>query len=189
MVRRKLDEQELMVATEKLLLEKGYKGFNFLSLASRLEVGRSTLYDYYSSKEELITTYMERVMNKVIEECEELDLHKSPEDQLQQIIEIFANYSQVHQIAQIIPLMQGETSDDLKESLGRLMDQHHKIVAVIIRIIEQGKAEGSFRNDISTPILAVLLFNFVKAPDFLKVEDKVWGQISADVILNGLKKL
>ncbi|MGF7088502.1 AcrR family transcriptional regulator [Kroppenstedtia sanguinis] len=32
-------------------------------------MGRSTIYEYYSSKEQLILVYMERLMNQIMKEC------------------------------------------------------------------------------------------------------------------------
>lgn len=62
MTRRKLHKPELMKVTEKLLLEQGYGGFNFSTVASLLNIGRTTLYEYYASKDELIVDYMNELM-------------------------------------------------------------------------------------------------------------------------------
>ena len=52
---KKMDEAAMLRETEKLLLERGYEGFSFKALSANLDIARSTIYEYYSHKDDLIT--------------------------------------------------------------------------------------------------------------------------------------
>ncbi len=119
MTRRKLREEELLAATEELFLEKGYEGFHFKALSEKLNVGRSTLYEYYPNKEELICSYMLKVMEQIFDECNGLSSN-TPLQELRELLYVFMKYSQIHKIIQIIPIMNRDVSPAVERAIQRL---------------------------------------------------------------------
>ena len=62
MARQKLHIDELYEVSGKILVEKGYAGFHFKLVADQLNVSRSTIYEYFSNKDELIASLMVHLM-------------------------------------------------------------------------------------------------------------------------------
>jgi AcrR family transcriptional regulator len=187
MAKRKIDFQDLMTETERLLLEKGYDSFHFKLLADRLNVARSTIYEYYSSKEELVTAYMMNIMSRVTAESEALDDQSSPLQQLKEFMRIFIKYSQVHQIAQIIPLINRNSSPAVKSSIERLSDDHEKLYETIVDLMEQARQAGEIRSDIPVCVLARVYFTAIEIPNHEKSNDKDWAELIFQVLYGGMK--
>src|SRR5690625_958542 len=87
-IRKKIKHKTLMKKTEKLLLEQGYGGFNFSLLSNHLNIGRSTLYEYYASKDELVADYMTELMVSYTEELTLIAEGPDAEAQLIQLIQL-----------------------------------------------------------------------------------------------------
>lgn len=187
MAKRKIDFQDLMTETERLLLEKGYDSFHFKLLADRLNVARSTIYEYYSSKEELVTAYMVNIMNRVTAESETLDPLSSPLQQLKELMRIFIKYSQIHQITQIIPLINRNSSPAVKSSIDQLSGDHKRLYRTIMDLIEQAKRTGEIRSDVPTSVLARVYFTAIEIPNDEKSNHRDWGELIFQVLYEGMR--
>ncbi len=176
MARRKVDKQELFAVTEALLLERGYNGFHFGVLSERLGVGRSTIYEYYSSKEQLILVYMQRVMNQIMKECQEWASDPALK-RLKGYLAVFMRYSQIHRITQILPMIDRSVSPEVNASIKQLSDSHQTVYSWIVDAIEEAKSEGEIRRDLSTSLIAAMIFSSIQLPDAMRGE-----QISGDQV-------
>ncbi|MGO4180974.1 TetR/AcrR family transcriptional regulator, partial [Paenibacillus sp. TAF43_2] len=90
-------ETELLDTTKKLVLEHGYDGFHLKLLSQHLSGARSTIYQYYSNKEEIVAACMKRVIAKVLENCSAID-ETDPMDALEQLLLIYVEESTLHQL-------------------------------------------------------------------------------------------
>lgn len=187
MAKRKIEFQDLMAETEKLLLEKGYDGFHFKLLADRLNVARSTIYEYYASKEELVTAYMINVMNRVTAESESLATLSSPLQHLKKLMQIFIKYSQIHQITQIIPLINRNSSPAVKSSIDRLSGDHEKLYRTIMDLIEKAKQIGEIRSDVPSSILARVYFTAIEIPNDQEWNHRDWSELIFRVLYEGMR--
>lgn len=186
MAKRKIEFQDLMAETEKLLLEKGYKAFHFKLLADRLNVARSTIYEYYSSKEELVTAYMINIMNRVTAECEALEQLPSPLEQLKALMRIFIKYSQIHQITQIIPQINRNSSPAVKSSIDRLSEDHGKLYRTIMELMEKAKETGEIRSDVPSSVLARVYFTAIEIPNDGESDHNDWSELIFRVLYEGM---
>src|SRR5699024_5981174 len=146
MTRRKLEHRELMQATEELLLEQGYGGFNFSALSTLLKIGRSTLYEYYASKDELIATYMDDLMDHYMDDLAKIVARNHAKEKLVLLIELMITYAHIHGIIKMIPLLQNDSKkvQHLKE---KFVQDHLVILEKIREIIEQGKRANVIRKN------------------------------------------
>lgn len=186
MSRRKLREEELMKATEALLLEKGYEGFHFQGLSKRLNVGRSTIYEYYSSKEELVTSYMLKVMQQIFDECRRLPSTHTPLQQLKELLHVFMKYSQIHQITQMIPMVNRNVSPGVKLAIRRLSEDHHRLFSRMTRLIDEAKSQGEIREDISSVIISRIFFTAIQIPCSEEIDPRAWSEMIFQVLYEGL---
>lgn len=159
--KRSLDHIELFAETEKLVLEKGYTGFHFKALAERLGVARSTIYNYYPNKEELITAYMIHVLKQVIER---IDSAFSADEPLKVLVKIWARYANLHQLLQIMPYIDHEASDAVNENVQKMFKQFSEMKEKLTMIIRQMQTEGNVRTDVAEAALVGFLMASVQIP-------------------------
>lgn len=184
MAKKKINPQELLDAAEELLLERGYSGFHFGALSEKLGIGRSTIYEYFSDKDELITAYMDQVMNRVIEDCREC-APLSGLNRLKGYLNVFLRYTQIQRIIQILPMLDLSASPEGGEAVARLIEQHRLIHRWIVEAIEEAKSMGEIRSDQSTRLIAAMIFSSIQLPDVMQGES-VTGEMVIDLLYQGL---
>lgn len=185
MTRKKLNRIELMKTTEKLLLEQGYGGFNFSALSSLLEIGRSTLYEYYASKDELVVDYMHELMVNYTAELTAIANHENAKDQLIQLIELMIKYAHIHNILKMIPLLESDSQAVIRMKK-QFIDDHLQIIEQIKSIIHHGKQKNIVREEIPTDVLVNLLFNTINKPASLKMDNKTWAKWIWEILYKGM---
>ncbi|MCT8138760.1 TetR/AcrR family transcriptional regulator [Anaerobacillus sp. CMMVII] len=185
MARRKVEKTTLFSATESLLIEQGYRGFHFKSLSERLKIGRSTLYEYYTSKEELITDYLVHMLDGIIEECSEISKTDAV-GQLKEILKILLKYSQLHQIVLVIPFIDPHHSSQVEMALANLKRDHDLLYDKISSLIEVGKSEKTIRSDIETAVIASMIFNAIQVPNSLKINEEKWSEKVLEILFTGI---
>lgn len=173
-VRKKIKHQTMMEVTEKILLEQGYGGFNFSVLSNELNVGRSTLYEYYGSKDELVADYMTELMVSYTNELKEIVEAKDAEKQLFQLIKLMIKYAHIHDVLQMIPLMQSD-SEPVQKVKKNFVKDHLVIIDYIMDIVEFGKEQKVIKEEIPTKILVNLLFNTINKPSSLDMDLASWA--------------
>ena len=186
MARKKLEYEALMKATEKLLLEQGYGGFNFSILSSHLHIGRSTLYEYYQTKDELIADYMNNVMDSFTEELQSIAGLDDVKEQFILLIRLMIKYSHIHSIIQMIPLLQSK-SEVVVNLKKKFAEEHLHILQHVKDIIEKGKREKIVKQEIPTDVLATIIFHTINDPVFLEMDKKVWADWIWEIIYHGMK--
>lgn len=185
MARRKVEKATLFSATEALLIEQGYQGFHFKSLSERLKIGRSTLYEYYTSKEELITDYLEYTLKEIVSKCNEISSANSLEI-LKSMLRIFLKYSQIHQIALVIPFINPNHSPKVEASLANLKKDHDYIYIMVYELVENGKRENRIRDDIETSVLVEMIFHTVQVSNPKGSDEEHWIEMVLAVLFSGI---
>ncbi len=183
---RSIDETELMKVTEELLLEKGYKGLHFKLLAERLGVGRSTIYEYYANKDELIASYMVNLMSTIREKCLALD-DREPIQQLKGLLEIFISYSHIHQFIKYIPYLKAVKTGKMEEQIVKLDQDHGTLFLIIVNMIKKGQKEKLLRSDLPPEVITTIFFNSIQVPNAVTIEPKDWSEKLFSVIFHGIK--
>lgn len=184
---RKTDSAELMKAAEILLLEKGYKGFHFKALSEGLDVARSTIYEYYSNKDELITDYMIHLMEAIMEKIDQLQQDTDTINKLKKLLALFLEYSYLHSVMSIRPLIEQSSSEMVESNLLKLDLYHKEMFELIILIIEEARLAGFLRKDLPSTVAAGIFFHAITIPNVEGFPADKWSSILFDIILNGLK--
>jgi|SRR5690625_1979482 len=184
-IRKKIKHKTLMKTTEKILLEQGYGGFNFSLLSSELNVGRSTLYEYYASKDDLVADYMTELMVSYTEELTEIAKGPDAEEQLIELIQLMIKYAHIHDVLQMIPLMRSD-SEAVQKVRENFVKDHLVIINYIIGIVEFGKKKSVIREEIPTKILVNLLFNTINKPSSLDMDIDTWASWVWEIISVGV---
>lgn len=185
--KRLIDEQELMNATEQLLVEKGYEGFHFKALSEKLGTARSTIYEYYPNKDVLIATYMKKSMEMIITQVEELKKIKKAKEQLKKLMDIFISYSHLHHLLQVIHQLKMAKSDHIQKQIEELSNDHQKLFSLIVEMVERAQKENWVRHDISSYVIATIFFTSIQIPKVVEMDPGVWSQNLFSVIFDGIK--
>lgn len=184
--KKKIDHQELMIETEKLLLETGYDSFHFRLLAERLGVGRSTLYEYYANKDDLITAYVHSFAYERVEESKlVLEIHDL-QDQIEAFLRVFLKYNHIQQIIIMVTQMEGQKKPQNEESIIRIKKLIKDINAISLQIIQKGKKEGKIRQELDDMFISYMMFNLIQIPNFRQQSDKERLKLFVDFLLNGV---
>ncbi len=150
--------EDILEAAKKVFAEKGFSGSTLDEIALRAEYGKGTIYNYFSSKEELFLTLVreglqsfKNTVNQALAPCE------SVVEKLEKYIEVALDYFYDHQNAfKIISFeihqpnsLSGVIQDELRETYSREL-------YFISQLIEQGVREGRFRITDSQRLARVL---------------------------------
>jgi len=185
MARQKLHIDELYEVTGKILIEKGYAGFHFKLVSDQLNVSRSTIYEYFSNKDELIASLMVHLMDTIMAEYEGLEHVETPMQKLRHIFDSFMKYAHIHQILLFAPFVNGDASDNVKKSMATLRQQHHTLNRMLTDVIETCKQFGSIRADVPSALVASLLFQAIQIPKSRETSETDWNSLIFNVLLEG----
>lgn len=187
MAKRKVEKRVLFSATESLLIEQGYHGFHFKALSERLKIGRSTLYEYYTSKEELVTDYFVHMLEAISEEVDAIS-EADPVTELKELLNILLRYSQLHQIVVVIPIIDSNHSPKVETSLTNLRKDFELLYEKMRTIIEAGKKEKQFRHDLKTEVIISMVLNVIQVPNRLEISEEVWREAVVGILFHGISK-
>jgi AcrR family transcriptional regulator len=187
--KKKVDQQELMQVTEELLLKIGYERLNFKLIATQLFVGRSTIYEYYSNKEELVSEYMLKLMNQVLERVDQIEEGESvdPLTNLRKVLLVLLDYKHVHLITEITPVLD-RTSPIVDQKLVKLAELEQKLFTFIHTQFQMAEQLGVLRQDLQVQIKTNFLYQLIKLKKEEKIEREEWAEVLFSLLINGLKK-
>lgn len=154
---------QLVKIAMDFIASKGFEGFRYQEVAKAAGINTGTLFYYFSNKEELIHGVMQhlreefsktpgRPADKPTTALEELRLEfESVSDLLQNQPRLFLVHAEISLRGLRDPIIEKEV-----RNLDRLWKQH------LIQLIEQGIAEGIFRNNVSSESTALSLITQFK---------------------------
>jgi len=157
---------EIAAVAVRLFAKKGYAGTRLLDIARAAGVGKSTLYEYFATKEDLFTsaTYI-WIKNKfsgledILADCEDpVAQLKSLGDHLETVVSIH-NQDMTRMFVEFLQQSVLEGGVLFKHS-HFLMQQMRKSPEAIEEVLLKGVAKGIFRPEIA-PIADKLAINFM----------------------------
>ncbi|GAA3886048.1 TetR/AcrR family transcriptional regulator [Leifsonia kafniensis] len=156
---------ELVKLAADVFREKGYAGATLGDVAAAFGTDRASLYYYVSSKEELFQECIRGLTGTNLERAEHIAAkEESPRVRIRALIAMLLN-SQVEHYPYMY-LYIGEdmariTSNDA-EWAAQMVDITRKIERIFIDAINEGKAKGEFRADLSTTLIANSIFGMTQ---------------------------
>jgi AcrR family transcriptional regulator len=85
--------KEIFDASVHLFLEKGFNEISLREIAKVAGVGKSTLYDYFTSKDEILVSYFENEIQKITERAQEIARQELDiSEKLRQIMQMHLEY-------------------------------------------------------------------------------------------------
>lgn len=182
--RKTINQARLFHETEKLVMESGYGGFHFKALSERLGVARSTIYNYYTNKEELITDYMLHLLEEVVKNMNKADSEETP---LKYLIHLWSRYAHMHQMLQIMPYINQHATERVETNINRMFVLFSEMKRKIELILKAGQEKGQIRTDIQMTTLVGLIMATVQVPVH-HVSQSQWVEEVYELVIHGLKK-
>ena len=184
---KKMDEAEMLIETEKLLLERGYEGFSFKALSANLDIARSTIYEYYSHKDDLITDYMFILVKKVMVEMEKISSETTGLDTMKEWLKLFMRYDQVHYMISMRAQLDQSESEIARNRLKQMDGLHGKMFFMLSNQVKKAKELGEVRDDLPNELVASFFFHSILSRPANDENIEGWADKLNDIIENGVR--
>jgi len=139
-----LRRTEIAQIASRLFFEKGFSETSVREIAEAAGVGKSTLYDYFSTKDDILLTYFENEIQTITQIAEGINQLKLPAyEKLSQLMQAHLAYLLANK--QFYLRLTVEMQRLSLESQQRMQVSRHGYQDLICRLIESGIQEGSFR--------------------------------------------
>ncbi|WP_256756979.1 TetR/AcrR family transcriptional regulator [Cohnella sp. WQ 127256] len=181
---RAFTKTELLDATEELLLERGYDGFHLKALSEKLNGARSTIYEYFSNKDEIVAACMRRTMEQMLAACTAIE-NLPPMLALKKTLVIFLEQAHFHKLMLAAPKVDQTASEKAKVDLLYLDQGHMELKAQLMALFEKAKQEGLIRADIPLPVIVAVFFHAIETPNWLELPAEQWAEMLFKLWLDG----
>lgn len=177
-------DSELLDTTEALLLEHGYDGFHLKLLSEHLHGARSTIYQYYANKEEIVAACMKRVTMRTVQSAAEVD-ETDTKTALRQLMHLYARESKLHQLLSNVYKVKTASSAAAAKDVEWVLDAHNTLKAQLSRLFDRASKEGVIRSDVPLLVLMSVFFNLIETPNMMQMPAPQWGEMLFRVWLEG----
>lgn len=189
MARKKtFTHEELYTATHQMMLEDGYDQFNFMKLATELEVTRTALYKYYSNKDDLLQDYLMNQMKRFVQRIETTEWSEQYEDKLLELLDLVFDFADTHRISLQIPHQQWTEENEHMSDIQKSKQLHQTFFNFIHGVIEEGQKNGFLASDIPPLILIEIIFHSVTLPNLSGLSTQKRKYFLKKILFKGILK-
>jgi AcrR family transcriptional regulator len=156
--------KEIFDSSAHLILEKGFNETSMREIAKAAGIGKSTLYDYFQSKDEILASYFEGEIVKITERALEI-IQQSDDvtEKLKKIMLMHLKY--LVENKHTFLKLSVETQRLSTESQRQIQEKRHAYQDMLRELIEEGIREEEFRP--INPLLAARnIFNLLASAVF-----------------------
>ena len=150
----------ILEVAQELLVEKGYRDASMDEIAARVGIAKGTLYQHFPHKEDLVVALLEAHVERFERTVDEAACASQPaRARLEQILRyVYDGRDGAYTMVQLL------TRDpDIWKSLAERKDQVlgrvERTMAQVGRILEDGKADGSFDPSVPTALMQRAFMN------------------------------
>ena len=156
--KREAKRERILDAAVLEIARHGYYGTTVATIAGRAGVADGTIYLYFKSKEEILVSIFERAMGQFIAQAQDIvdDATAGAADKLRRVIELHLTLLGTDRDLAVIFQVEFRHTLHVLELLSRSRLQEY--LALIARIVDQGKRDRGFRNDADALFTAKLVF-------------------------------
>jgi AcrR family transcriptional regulator len=172
----------------RLFLDQGYHETSMRQVAEAAGMGKSTLYDYFRNKEEILLYFVEQEMDTSHQDAAQIAAMNIPvEEKLRRILRSLWGYLEENK--EIAMLIARESSRLGEKATQRIDSRHENYRKILEGVIQQGIQEGIFR--VANPPLAAFALHSMMTMPWLRMRgDEGVAEIAdelVDLFLSGIK--
>jgi TetR/AcrR family fatty acid metabolism transcriptional regulator len=167
-VRREAKREQILDAAVLEIARRGYYRTTISAIASRAGVADGTIYLYFKNKEDLLVSIFENAMRRFTEQARRIveggggtgaDAAAGAEEKLRRIVGLHLSLLGEDRDLAVIFQVEFRHTLHILERLSRSGIREY--LALIARVVEQGKDEGVFRRDLNALFAAKVVFGIV----------------------------
>lgn len=160
-----LTKEEIFEVTKDLLREEGLHGVHFKNIADKLDVGRSTLYEYFPNKDDLLLAYMQKLMNEMNDKVNEIEDQLPPNEKLFQLLLILLEHTQLHQIDRMIRDVQSSNKHAASFYRNQLHEDLMHTYHLMMKWIAEAKDQKIWKSSVNSSLVGDLMFHSILFPN------------------------
>lgn len=134
----------ILDATDLLLSRYGYKKMTIDDLAREVGIGKGSVYLHFSSKEEIVLSHIDRIVERVKEDLEKIAAGKaSPEEKIREMMlsRVLIRFDSVQHYTESIDELLSSLRAKVIERRKQYFREEAEIVATVIK---EGQTSGTF---------------------------------------------
>jgi AcrR family transcriptional regulator len=136
--------REIFNASVHLFLSKGFSETSMREIAAAAGVGKSTLYDYFPSKDHVLLSYVEEELQALTGTLQAIAAQETTaQERLQHMVFTYMEYLAANE--DFYTRLSSQVQRLALESLERIQRKRHALQDVLRQVVEDGIREGSFR--------------------------------------------
>ena len=177
-------KSELLDQTKKVLLENGYEGFQLKLLSKSLVGARSTIYQYYANKEEIVAACMKRVMENVLQKASALD-ETDCMTALQNLLTVYLEEADFHQLLGDAHKINTANSVAAASDLEFIEQAHMTLKNQLELLFVRAQEEEHLNTSIPLPVIIGVYFNLIETPNMMNIPTPEWSKLLYRMWLGG----
>lgn len=135
---------EIFHQVVNVFLKKGFQETSMREIAEAAGLGKSTLYDYFKTKDEILVYYFEDQLNDLTAEAQQMAMqNKSADERLREITQMHMELLQANK--SLFLKMSMEAQRLKPESQKKIQEKRHAYQDLLRALIDEGIREGAFR--------------------------------------------
>ena len=181
-----LRENVILETTHHYMMEQGFADMNMDALASRIGISKATLYQHFSSKEELAVRVILYSMRESEEHFKSLDASLPALERLEIVLR-----RGIEKRMKLWSLRTPVLPATIRED-PRIYEQYRKLAYAVAELVDAAKADGSVRTTLSTPVVVRMYSSFftILYQDLIHdniVSPEELGESLVSIFLNGIR--
>lgn len=177
-------KSELLDQTQRVLLEHGYEGFQLKLLSAKLVGARSTIYQYYANKEEIVAACMKRVMESVLQKASAIDETECM-IALQNLLTVYLEEANLHQLLGDAHKINKANSAAATIDLEFIEQAHITLKIQLERLFVRAQEEGHLDTSIPLPVVIGVFFNLIDTPNMMSIPLPQWSKLLYQMWIGG----
>jgi TetR/AcrR family fatty acid metabolism transcriptional regulator len=159
--RRETKRERILDAAVVEIAGQGYHRTTVSAVARRAGVADGTIYLYFKSKEDILVSIFERAMQRFSEEAERIVQEGAggPERTLRRVVDLHLSLLGEDRDLAVIFQVEFRHTLHVLELLSR--SRIREYLALIARVVDEGKAEGIFKADVDAMFAAKVVFGIL----------------------------
>lgn len=151
---------EIFHQVVNVFLKKGFQETSVREIAGTAGLGKSTLYDYFKTKDDILLYFFEDQLNDLTEAAQKIAVQNKPADKrLRQIIRMHLEFLQANK--NLFMKLSMEAQRLKPDSQKQIQEKRHFYQDLICSLIDEGIREGAFRKTDSLLAARILITSLV----------------------------
>lgn len=135
---------EIFRQVVSVFLKKGFQETSMREIAETAGLGKSTLYDYFQTKDEILLYYFEDQLDDLTAEAQKIAVqNKTADKRLREITQMHMKFLQANK--SLFLKMSMEAQRLRPESQKKIQEKRHAYQDLLRALIDEGIREGAFR--------------------------------------------